>query len=617
MKKGILLFLMLCAATGLQAQDAVRSSFPTGNQSNVHLNIASNSKSNVHLTVLPDSSLKFQSNIHLNVQPDAKSNIYLTIGSNNERKINLNGRPLEMTGGKPNVKGRVLADGKPLEGVLVTDGEIFTKTGADGRYEMSSSKNSSLVYITTPSGYVPDSQDGIRPAFWQYLNLPYDQEEIHDFSLRAEDQSVYTVLFIADLHLTNSPLRDDIRLFGEKVMPLVRKETSSARGPVYTMNLGDFTHELYWYQCDFNEADGLRLLQDMSYPTRMYSVTGNHDHDGAIIGENVDERAIWLQRNCWGPGAYSVNIGTDHWIFLDDIFYVNVPGKGKKAPGIKGDRSYEHRLTDEQLAWLKADLSFVNRDTPVYICTHCPFIRFNGSEHSVLLPESQAAEIDSMASEFAHPFVIYAGHIHKFDFCVHPDYPHLSQRSYPASSGVMWETRKDWPLISGDGSDAGVCVAEYRDGKAPDYRFSTYEFGDVYFRVYDMNEVGKYYGSDSELKGVLKDYPQRKDYSKKEYRNMVFVNYWAWEPGDVVEILEDGKPLKVEMRRSEDPLYMLSSDLPRMAEDPRPNAACDHMFEARTRSAKSALTLRVTDREGRVRFEREIVRPVAFVPSEL
>lgn len=67
-------------------------------------------------------------------------------------------------------------------------------------------------------------------------------------------------------------------------------------GPVYLMNLGDLTHELYWYEFDFNEEDAYNLLAELELPLKMYSVTGNHDHDGAIVGEDVDFRSAWLYR---------------------------------------------------------------------------------------------------------------------------------------------------------------------------------------------------------------------------------------------------------------------------------------------------------------------------------
>lgn len=520
---------------------------------------------------------------------------------------------------QPNIKGRVLADGKPLQGVLVSDGVNIVVTDASGRYEIESRKETGMVYITTPSGYVAETIDGIRPGFWQTLHLPVEQEEMHDFKLKSEDQSKYTVLFAADLHLSNDPDRDDLTLFREKTMPLVRRETEAAAsaGPVYTVSLGDFTHDIYWYRFNFNEADGLRLLQDLDYPTPVYSVMGNHDHDGAIIGEDVDRRSAWIQNDCWGPAAYSVNIGSDCWIFMDDLIYVNVPGKGKKSKGIKGDRSYQNAFTEAQMAWLEKYLEYVPVDSQVYLCVHCPILKGYGGSVGILLPEEQVSKLDSMMARFGNPLVIFSGHIHKFDFCENPAYPNLVQRSLPATSGIMWGTHKGWPLVSGDGSDAGMLVGSFDAASEPSYRFSTYEFGDKYYRVYDMNEVAKFYATSPEIKEQKALLPKRLDYARKEYRNMIFVNYWAWKPGDVVELFENGKPLKVEMNRSEDPVHTLSYDIPRMQSNPKQKSACDHMFEAKTRSSKSTVTLRITDRLGNVLHEETIVRPISFDPSKL
>ena len=67
---------------------------------------------------------------------------------------------------KANIKGRVLADGKALAGVLVSDGEQIVTTDSKGRYAICSTKKDSVVFVITPSGYVCSSQDGLRPSFW-------------------------------------------------------------------------------------------------------------------------------------------------------------------------------------------------------------------------------------------------------------------------------------------------------------------------------------------------------------------------------------------------------------------------------------------------------------------
>ena len=523
-----------------------------------------------------------------------------------------------------NVRGRVICDGLPVQGVPVSDGASIVLTDASGRYDLDSDKSDGSVFIITPSGFIARTLDGLRPGFWQPLYLPATQEEVHDFVLEKQDQRRYTMLMLADLHLTNDPDRQDLRRFREEVLPCIREQAARAasKGPVYTVNLGDTTHDVYWGEMGFNEFDGLRYLQDLPYPTPFYSIMGNHDHDPSVVGEDVDRRAGWLNRDCWGPGAYSVNIGGDHWVFLDNIFYINVEGKGKKAPGVKGDRSYKSKLTARQIEWLAADLALVDKDARIYICTHAPVL-YTGGKNGLLMPQSQVERIAALCAPFRHDVTVFSGHIHRNDICDHPDFPRIHQRSLPATSGIMWTTPVGWPLYGNEGSDAGFWVGEFEAGAAPRYRLETYLYGEKYFRIYDLNEVGKAYRSSEGIKKMKDLYSggSRLDYGDKKWRNYVFLNYWGWEPGDSVQILEKNRSLKVEATRYEDPAKTFAYELPRIMNPykhstPKPRDNTFHMFVARASSAKSPVTVRIYASDGRLKFEKTVQRPIAFDPSE-
>lgn len=518
-----------------------------------------------------------------------------------------------------NVKGRVTADGKPLAGVIVSDGIEFTRTDSEGRYDMLSNKSTGTVFITVPSGYASVLKDNFRPAFWQYLNCAEDQDEIHDFQLVKEDQDVYTILFPADIHLTNDPRRQDLRRFREKALPVIRTLAQNARGPVYSANLGDTTHDVYWYEYDFNESDAVRFFQDNDYPTRMFTVMGNHDHDPSIVGKDVDNRAEWRFRDCWGPKNYSLNIGGDHWIFLDDIYYINVEGKGKKAPGVKGDRSYEHKFTKAQMAWLEKDLSFVSPDAGVYICCHCPALR--GDSGKSYLPEKQLKAIDEMGAKFDRGITFFAGHVHTMEHMSNPDFPHIYNISMPSVAGTLWETPVDWPIYNSDGGDAGVVYATFRKGVDPEFHYMSYDHGESYYRIYDMNEVGKAYKASDAVKKQQEMFPDtRLDYGQKKWKNYVFVNFWGWRPGETVEAYENGKKLTMEKHDYEDPVKNFSYDLLVLSgtvQHHRPSAksSCHHMYEFKCRTSNKPVTVKFLDKDGNVRFEETITRPRAFNPS--
>ncbi|MBQ3873176.1 MAG: metallophosphoesterase, partial [Bacteroidales bacterium] len=82
-----------------------------------------------------------------------------------------------------NIRGRVICEGLPVQGVPVSDGASIVLTDASGRYDLESDKSDGSVFIITPSGFIARTLDGLRPGFWQPLYLPATQEEVHDFVL--------------------------------------------------------------------------------------------------------------------------------------------------------------------------------------------------------------------------------------------------------------------------------------------------------------------------------------------------------------------------------------------------------------------------------------------------
>ncbi|MBO9640088.1 MAG: hypothetical protein J7576_18100, partial [Siphonobacter aquaeclarae] len=53
--------------------------------------------------------------------------------------------------------GKVLADGRPLKGVAVTDGRSVVLTSQDGGYSLTSEKTPRFLTVTVPDGFADDS----------------------------------------------------------------------------------------------------------------------------------------------------------------------------------------------------------------------------------------------------------------------------------------------------------------------------------------------------------------------------------------------------------------------------------------------------------------------------
>lgn len=61
------------------------------------------------------------------------------------------------------IKGKVMADGKGLAKVVVTDGTAFALTSEDGSYMIDADEKAHFIYVVTPSGYMAPC-NGVLPS---------------------------------------------------------------------------------------------------------------------------------------------------------------------------------------------------------------------------------------------------------------------------------------------------------------------------------------------------------------------------------------------------------------------------------------------------------------------
>lgn len=73
--------------------------------------------------------------------------------------------------------------GKPLQGVVVTDGYNFTQTNERGEYSLDSNLDKSrFVYLSVPGDYEIEQTKGIPDLFYQQLDK---SKEINEYDLRS------------------------------------------------------------------------------------------------------------------------------------------------------------------------------------------------------------------------------------------------------------------------------------------------------------------------------------------------------------------------------------------------------------------------------------------------
>ncbi|MDE6861801.1 MAG: metallophosphoesterase [Alistipes sp.] len=250
---------------------------------------------------------------------------------------------------KKAVTGRVTSDGKPLQGVVVSDGENFSVTDAKGVFSLRPSEKAPFVFVVTPSGYIARQQQGF-PQFY----LPVDGRKSYDFDLLPFAAEGYELLAVGD----PQPQTEEqmARLAGE-VMPELEKIVEECRERNSLPEVGIILGDIVW--------DRMYLMPGVKQEFAklgipFYPVIGNHDHD---LECDNDFDAAHAYRDNFGPTYYAFNLGDTYFIVLDDIEYY-------------GRKEYDERINDEQLAWLEKYTQYVPKGSRVCVAMHAPAMKY-------------------------------------------------------------------------------------------------------------------------------------------------------------------------------------------------------------------------------------------------
>ena len=531
--------------------------------------------------------------------------------------------------GGANIYGVVECDGKPVQGVAVSDGYQIVLTNKKGQYALQSEKRNGNVFITIPSGYEAVCVgDDVVPPFWAELNGDVKSAERHDFALKAVNNDKHVVVAAADIHIANH--HNDLSNFRDVFIPQLKEEIEQYRKagiPVYTFCLGDSTHEIYWYDYLFDIGDFRKLLAQIKYPTPLFNTMGNHDNDGATpCNENTDFNATAKYRKAFGPTYYSVNIGKVHYVMLDNIHYINAPG-GKKAKGIVGARNYTCDITPEQLAWLKKDLELVtDKSTPIVVGVHSPIYRYkNGMKGKInsTLAEPSASEFAALLQPFSNVHII-SGHAHRnrttygCDDKNQTEIANIIDHNIVAVSGSLWYSSGfGGPMLGSLGEPAG-CKIFTIDNKDIKWYFNPTQLpAKEQFRCFDMNAVRDYFKRNGEVRVFIDHFPERTDYAEWETDNAVMIHVWDWANDWKIKVTENGKELKVTRKKAENPQMLVGLDIPntlwlhKFDKKNNKRKMHPHMFHVVTSAPNTTIEVTVTDRFGN-EYHQTMERPKPF-----
>ncbi len=247
------------------------------------------------------------------------------------------------------IRGTVRAAGKGLKDVVVSDGYSVILTDSKGRYELETHAAASNIFISTPSGYAFNHENGIARHYHRIEHISNRKKVDFELVTLDRDDNEHQFIIWADPQVKN---QKDIDLLMSQSVPDVQQWAAAAGtgALLHGITVGDIVWDELQLFADYSQA-----VEKMGIP--FFQCLGNHDMDYNKGGDETSDQTF--QRN-FGPTHYSFNRGKVHYVVMDDVRYL-----GK-------NREYDGYFSQNQLNWLQKDLSFVPKDRLVVLCVHIP-----------------------------------------------------------------------------------------------------------------------------------------------------------------------------------------------------------------------------------------------------
>ena len=316
-----------------------------------------------------------------------------------------------------NVSGTVKdTSGRGIEGVVVNDGVNFTLTDKAGRWSLRTDTIvSKFISISTPSAYRLPEKDGIAAGFYAPVGKAIGAAGC-DFVLEKRDKVEENFHYIA---ISDPQVRTqrDMERWRSEAMRDIRQTVDSLRKgrEVVGIALGDLVF------------DNMPLYSDYIESVRntgmtMFQCIGNHDFDkrwqdlhNMRLGTPVYGEMEYGRH--FGPTDYSFNIGRAHIITMKNIDYA-------------GGKMYQEHITDQQIAWLEKDLSYVPKGSLVILNMHAAGWNTVGGDGNI----RNAGQLEKALEGYrVH---VFCGHTHFYENIEVSE--NLYQHNIGAACGAWW-----------------------------------------------------------------------------------------------------------------------------------------------------------------------------------
>ncbi len=317
-----------------------------------------------------------------------------------------------------------------IPGVGVSNGIEVVSTDSEGRYTLPY-REEMVVFVIKPSQYELPLGKYRVPSFF-YIHRPHGSpQEIREYpGIPPTGELPQSV----DFPLYPGKVEENFRVlvFGDPqpfshqsigyLRDSIIREAKDA-GALFVISLGDNVHDAL---CLYDRY--LAVMAELGIPT--FYVLGNHDMN--YDSPNDTYSAETYTRHC-GPPYYAFNYGKVHFVVLDSVVWTG--------------SEYYGAISDEQLTWLKNDLSFVPEDYLIVVSMHIPPVSYVYRKYEKSMVKNREALFEVLKGRKA---LFLGGHFHTIERLFPGEVLHGWDSGLPfpqivagATCGAWWSGPKD------------------------------------------------------------------------------------------------------------------------------------------------------------------------------
>ena len=310
------------------------------------------------------------------------------------------------------VKGQVFNDAnsngvcdrkeKGLKDILISNGTDIVKTDKNGLYYIKANIGESIFPIL-PSEYTW-SKSTTKVVNANFLYLHPNRKDVKDTIswqipvVKSEVPKSFNVGAIGDIQVDNA---DELSYAAKSIF----SELNNRNDIHFNLMLGDLVND---------KVSLLPIMREMmdQLPSSSWTLVGNHDRnvDNPMFMNDAFNRVN-------GADNYSFNYGKAHFIILNNVFATD-------------KKSYEGRINDKQLQFLRNDLSHISKEKTIVISQHIPMVATKNNK-----------EVLDLVKDYANVLVL-SGHTHTVSRHFFK-YPNIQELGVGATCGNWWRGEKD------------------------------------------------------------------------------------------------------------------------------------------------------------------------------